>query len=95
MSKVPLSVIVAKIALLAHGTVTGTSVREAEEALRLAGLHDLPDVDEFLDVCASFRPGGGDYLYDEAAMQHAAQLLIFGSSGMEEPCIPLPLSPTA
>jgi hypothetical protein len=62
--------------VLACGGVTRTSVDAAERALRNAGLDELGDVESFLYVCASFRPGGGNYLYDEQAVMSEARYLL-------------------
>jgi hypothetical protein len=61
---------------LAEGIVTRETVSTTEELLRSAGLDELADVDNFLDMCASFRPGGGDYLYDEQSIERSARALL-------------------
>jgi len=70
--------ITAVLQVLASGSVTRKTVSLAEELLRSAGLDRFVDVDDFLDMCASFRPGGGDYLYDEASIARAALGLLSG-----------------
>lgn len=81
MNSLSLAAINLALQRLAEGTVTRETVSITEELMRSAGLDDLSDVDEFLDMCASFRPGGGDYLYDEQSIERAARALL--STGQE------------
>lgn len=76
MNSPSLAAINSALQRVADGLVTRETVSRAEELLRSAGLDDLADVDDFLDMCASFRPGGGDYLYDEQAIGRAARALL-------------------
>ena len=78
MRPVTLGGIVAALQGLAAGVVDRETVSVTEELLRSAGLDTLEDVDDFLDMCASFRPGGGEYLYDEASIAKAARSLLPG-----------------
>ena len=54
--------------------------------LRDGGLDTLADVDDFLDMCASFRPGGGEYLYDEHALAAAARALLGNRNELDTEC---------